>query len=199
MNSTTSEISIASKGFNLRELANNLAVIDSATSPIVLSRISFATPGRILPLCAMAWAQDKRIVLSNEVLNSDVGRYLQAIEFPRGYSTPREIRRTSYLPITKIEAPFESSSLEVVGKTLREFLLLECGLAARDDLRSALTVGLGELLDNVEQHSRAKSLWLLGQVWRRTRTVEICLVDDGIGIRKSLEDSAKRLKMISTH
>lgn len=45
---------------------------------------------------------------------------------------------------------------------------------------------VSEIFDNIDQHAKASNIYIFAQYWRRINTCEICILDDGIGIYRSL-------------
>jgi hypothetical protein len=56
---------------------------------------------------------------------------------------------------------------------------------------------LGEMFDNVKEHSSAENLYLLAQYWRANNSCEICVLDDGQGVYGSL--SAAHRDVLDSH
>jgi hypothetical protein len=50
---------------------------------------------------------------------------------------------------------------------------------------------LGEIIDNIELHADSQNTYILAQYWTAINTCEICFLDDGIGIFKSLKNAGK--------
>ena len=57
---------------------------------------------------------------------------------------------------------------------------------------NALNYIFGELTDNILQHSQAKNNYILSQFYKDDG-LEICIYDDGIGIKKSYENARKNI------
>lgn len=49
-----------------------------------------------------------------------------------------------------------------------------------------LSYSLREVFRNVLEHSRAEAIWYAAQHWPETSKVELCILDEGIGIAQSL-------------
>ncbi|MBM0106499.1 hypothetical protein JM946_17355 [Steroidobacter sp. S1-65] len=100
---------------------------------------------------------------------------------------------TQYLPITEL-------TIEDIKREARERFedprqIIECrceplaGVLARDagcEVRDTLSYSLREIFRNVLEHSQAGSIWYAAQYWPAKRAVELCILDQGIGIRRSL-------------
>lgn len=52
-----------------------------------------------------------------------------------------------------------------------------------------MTFVIRELLRNIPEHSQSKSIWYCAQYWPTYDLVELAILDEGIGISKSLADS----------
>ncbi len=50
------------------------------------------------------------------------------------------------------------------------------------------------MLDNIEEHSRAKNVYLFAQYWKKLNACEVCIIDDGVGIFESLKKARRDIK-----
>jgi hypothetical protein len=105
---------------------------------------------------------------------------------------PGQARGSStYLPITElpISELYKRARYGPVGRAIEEEaerltrILLQQEFGATFE---AVSYALCEVIRNVVDHSGAESLWYAAQYWHRRDRVEIALLDQGIGIRKSL-------------
>ncbi len=53
---------------------------------------------------------------------------------------------------------------------------------------------LGEMLDNIEEHSMARNVYLFAQYWPKTNSCEVCILDDGQGVFESLKKAGRNVK-----
>ncbi|MFH1444505.1 MAG: hypothetical protein ABIG34_03890 [Candidatus Peregrinibacteria bacterium] len=170
----------------LKELANNLRYLSSKERGAdVQMQIAFATPLSITPIAAVI--NDRSLSHAGQ-FNS----YLHTVHFPEGVSECKEVG--TYFPIIHLQMEgltkadmsrklesLHSTFLDLLNKNIiadRQFL----------ELVTKNTFGflLGELFDNIEEHSQAKNVYLFAQYWPKTNSCEICLLDDGQGLLGSL-------------
>ncbi|PHR26740.1 MAG: hypothetical protein COA36_11390 [Desulfotalea sp.] len=108
----------------------------------------------------------------------------------------------SYVPITKLEvSKFHSDSRDnrehVVETVEREAGRLSQVLSNGDsELKKTLTYSLREIIRNSVEHSESDHVWLAAQFWPTKNRVEVAILDEGIGIRRSLRKN-KKLKIKS--
>lgn len=109
---------------------------------------------------------------------------------------------SNYIPITKLQiSKFLQESNEkrehIVDTIERESSRLSRILARQNkELVKILTYSIREILRNTVEHSEATYIWFAAQYWPTKDRVEIAIVDEGIGIRRSLK-SNPRLKINS--
>lgn len=100
---------------------------------------------------------------------------------------------TQYIPVTVLEltevereaADEYRDPREIIerrSEALASILTREEG----GDLQDTLSYSLREIFRNVLEHSKAKQLWYAAQYWPEKDTVELCILDEGIGVRESL-------------
>ncbi len=75
-------------------------------------------------------------------------------------------------------------TLEKKAKTMAEVL-------SRDNIgfQRWMTFVIRELLRNIPEHSKSKTIWYCAQYWPSFDLVELAILDEGIGISNSLKDS----------
>lgn len=100
---------------------------------------------------------------------------------------------TGYLPISRIGLdelfresggvnPLVAGTIEHRSRELAS--VLSVGVDPR--LGEALTYSFRELIRNVVEHAMCPELWIAGMSWPKRDYVQVAVVDDGIGIRRSL-------------
>ncbi|WP_110933797.1 sensor histidine kinase [Paenibacillus bouchesdurhonensis] len=109
-------------------------------------------------------------------------------------NAPGEAKGSStYLPITKIDVQeliTESHERRehvvdtIEGRTRQLSKVLSCG---NKNIEGVLTYSIREIMRNVLEHSYAESIWYAGQVWPSKDRVEVCILDEGIGVQKALK------------
>jgi hypothetical protein len=100
---------------------------------------------------------------------------------------------TAYIPITELklrELHVEAGQrqLEVQEIIEERCSRLATVLSRSKDgpLHETLTFSLREILRNVAEHSNADSIWYAAQYWSKKNLVELSILDQGLGIRKTL-------------
>lgn len=76
---------------------------------------------------------------------------------------------------------------ETIEKKAKEMSKVLC--RNNQDFERWMTFVIRELLRNIPEHSQSKSIWYCAQYWPRYDLVELAILDEGIGISKSLADS----------
>lgn len=110
---------------------------------------------------------------------------------------PGEARGSeTYIPITKLDINELRLSNRDIYEHIEEVSKSMARILSRSDenLEVYLKFCIRELLRNVLEHSNSTSLWYVGQYWRSKGIVEVSILDEGIGILKSVEAS-KKLKV----
>lgn len=76
---------------------------------------------------------------------------------------------------------------ETIEKKAKEMAKVIC----RDnrDFQNWMTFVIRELLRNIPEHSQSKTIWYCAQYWPSFDLVELAILDEGIGVSKSLADS----------
>lgn len=99
----------------------------------------------------------------------------------------------TYIPITELNF----DNLRSLKKDLYEYIeevsndISKILSRGDENLKEYLNFSIRELVRNVLEHSNSTSLWYAGQYWRYNGIVEVAILDEGIGILKSVEASKK--------
>lgn len=184
----------------LSELVKNLKYLDSLknNSQINVEKINFVTPLSIAPVAASINSKNLKYNFVNK--NSS---YLQTICFPEGIDKIEQItNQKTYLPIIHlILKNLEKTALSnLLGKLHMTYLdLLKANIIADKKFLELITNNtfgflLGEMLDNIEEHSKAENIYLFAQYWKKLNACEICIIDDGVGIFESLKKAGRDVK-----
>ena len=88
--------------------------------------------------------------------------------------------KRSYIPIIKI--PKNESELEMQLKKLNN-LAIHCGGT------NSLQYFIGELVDNIYQHSIFSTAYIMAQRYQKLHLLEFCILDNGISIPQSYENN----------
>jgi hypothetical protein len=99
----------------------------------------------------------------------------------------------TYIPITEIDLNELRLAANQLHKDPRTLLEDKSGDMARlltrqngGALVDTLTYSLREMMRNVVEHSEASKIWYAGQYWPTQDRVEVAILDEGIGIYRSL-------------
>lgn len=103
----------------------------------------------------------------------------------------------TYIPITEflvedMKKETGGSSELRIKNIEREARRLAMVLSQRNNnLCEYLTYSIRELMRNIVEHSRAESIWVAGQYWPTEHLVEISILDQGLGIERTLRKNPK--------
>ena len=103
----------------------------------------------------------------------------------------------NYIPITQLDFDKLHDDDIISGKygALGETVERKAGdlskVICRDnvEMRYLMTYLIREILRNIPEHSGQNTAFICGQYWPKRNTAEIAIVDDGIGIRRSLQSN----------
>lgn len=123
--------------------------------------------------------------------------FFQAAGFPQGKAPGEASGSSSYIPITKIniselqKKAFENGDILEQGDIIeREAKRLSKILAQRNpELQKLLQYLIREAIRNIPEHAETNDVWICGQYWRNRKYAEIAILDEGIGIFKSLSQN----------
>jgi hypothetical protein len=184
----------------IKELSSNLSSLESVSNGTIIDinsdRDCFFTPLSLLPLCVLF--SRKNLSLSHSQKHS----YLDTIGFPKGgtlfsddfYDPLKTYFPILYLPIGNLG---NEKDLDKLSSGYTHFLEKNI-IVDREFIEKikhdTFALFLGEMIDNIKEHSQAENLYIFGQYWKKTNECEICLIDDGRGIFKSLQDSGRNVE-----
>lgn len=140
------------------------------TSGVDLSAASFFFPSTLLPLVNLINRNPGLKYLPPS--NGDVARYISLMSNTRVATTPGDTR----CPIVRLGLD-ESGINAALGKL---YTILDNGNKCGGE--NAFKYVLGELTDNIQQHSGAPNAFAMGQAYSKKKFTEICIFDDGISI-----------------
>ncbi len=96
----------------------------------------------------------------------------------------------TYIPIKYINIDSMRNDrykeLESISKEIAQILS-----RGNKNLELCLSYSTFELLRNILEHSESKSFWYSGQYWPSKKIVEVCILDEGIGITNSIKKNKK--------
>lgn len=114
----------------------------------------------------------------------NVANYVRTIGFPDGFTEPSRTGKT-YLPLVRLDDRGNASTVDVAGSTIRT--LVKQLLDASGSVINGVYLPIGEILDNVEQHSNCSHGFASVQYYPNDDRIDLCIVDDGISIPGNFE------------
>jgi hypothetical protein len=134
-------------------------------------------PTTLLPLGDFLSALDK----SKYILPKNIGVKNYVSTILEKHVEPHKVDGT-YIPIMKA-SKFDQTHSEII-----------CDLISKNmgiNEKTSVKLAVGELLDNVDQHSRCTSASFIAQRYEKMRFVEVSIFDNGITIPGSFRNSGK--------
>lgn len=173
----------------LRTATEIRAAVKQGASEITVdfSRSTWVEAPLIVPIaCLINELQDDGWNVSITHPNEPTTKhYLNTICFPGGITNTQSRTGTS-LPLFKLDPDSETDALEEVNDKIRE-LIGRTHAESKSAVLNAVSVPLGEMLDNIDQHSEFSHAALMAQFYPTKEYVDICLADNGISIPGSYE------------
>lgn len=122
--------------------------------------------------------------------------FWQSMGLPLGRAVNAPASKDSYLPITRIGVddlyresgganPLAAGVVENRARQLANILASPKSAS----LNESLTYAIRELIRNVLEHAMTPAIWVAGMSWPRRDYVQVAVLDEGRGIRKSLADN----------
>lgn len=175
----------------IRELVTCIQQLDQASSQIDISNVEYITPLTILPLASLVsrMQKERRLVFHP----SESQRLTDLLEygFPQGKSIQEIKPMENFVPICSacmsLKTPRESIALlNNVAEQYRNSIvrLLNQKQEVAKNYQESIIYFLSELCDNVNEHSEAENFWVFSIFWVKRKELEICVLDDGIGIKR---------------
>lgn len=122
-------------------------------------------------------------------------RFYKAIGINKGRELSENYGNSNYLPITKLEIKdLKNEGIENIER-IQEVIENKAKLMSRVlsngniPFMNWLKYILTEIMRNIPEHSQANEIWYCAQYWPSYDLVELAILDEGIGIRKSLIDN----------
>lgn len=117
---------------------------------------------------------------------------------PYGYAPGEAWGSSTYKPIKDLSIKNISEKAseemvhpgEIMEEAAREFATF-LGHWQDDDVIETLTYAIREIIRNVFEHSQAERIWLVGQYWPTYDSVEISILDQGVGVYQTLRSNPK--------
>lgn len=121
---------------------------------------------------------------------------------------PGEARgSTSYIPITSIslsglqDDAIKNGSSLAIGDLIEKKASQLASVIDRGntELHKLLTYLIREMLRNTPEHAHVFEMWICGQYWPSYKLAEIAIIDEGIGIFRSLSSNHAHSAYIKTN
>ena len=179
----------------LRELLVNLKYLQSLEkdSLVDIGTFNFVTPFSITPLAGEINRNNLRIDLDNS--------YCKVICFPKGIENVDDLdqyNNKTYLPIFHADLENDFRFLDQVASSYVKLIIRNMNSTDQAFMSNlsvnALASMVGELMDNIKQHSKAKNAYIFGQYYPKDNSLEFCIYDDGEGIYSSLLKAGRPVK-----
>lgn len=108
------------------------------------------------------------------------------------------------IPLQKISLPALRAKYIAQGKFLYDGDIIELEAAkladvlaqGQSELKKVLTYLLRETIRNIPEHSGTEDVWICGQYWRSRDEAEVAILDEGIGIFRSLSKNVSHRKYV---
>lgn len=184
----------------LLTLGENLARLNDLkkkeTNYIDLGEINWVSPLSILPLAAFLRNKVEKKYPISIIYPEDrqCSTYLKTIRFYKGISSAQELKKQkSYIPIAAVSGERKNiRQRDLIISYLAELLLKSTG--CKKGLANALSYPITEMFDNIWEHSKSPFGWFLAQYYKNKRYMDICILDTGISIMKSYENSGHKIE-----
>jgi hypothetical protein len=183
-----------SMGQSLRSLLDVLEqwskFADKKELLIDLSKALFVHPFFILPLCALCANEKEKGKKIHFKLSKNIESYLWTINFPSGFDAianenwEKDLLKFStrtYLPVCKIPASTKHTNIREQLLTAFENILIQQA-RLKGQMITAVKYLISEAMDNIAEHSLAKTGWIMVQSYPQKGYIDICIADTGSGI-----------------
>ena len=130
--------------------------------------------------------------------NNDYAKYMKfynACGLNIGESVEASRGNSNYSCITKMSIDYlyseSQENLDYIQETLEKKAKSMALVLSRDnrEFQKWMTFVIRELLRNIPEHSKSKTIWYCAQYWPSFDLVELAILDECIGISSSLKDS----------
>lgn len=160
----------------------------------------FLHPFFLLPLRLYKGQSDKNISMGN--INPNVDGYFNAIHFndlleikadTRLDKTLEPYLKKTFIPFCKWNVSTNTKADEAQS-ILQKIIERQSGAA--NGMEMPLSYFLGELIDNIEQHSESKYAYIFSQYLPNEGCIDLCIADEGITIYGSFIRAGKHIDKI---
>jgi anti-anti-sigma regulatory factor len=183
-----------------RELSN---LSSSEKFIIDFSKLHFSKPFGLLYLSSqMRKLKEKHASSRFLMRNFEQRTYESHMDFfdviMKKYPEQRTLESTQYIPIIQLAIPelqekavSQKEDIRDTVEKMSEHISSVLIRSSEGDLHDTLSYSLREIFRNVIEHSEADKLWYAAQYWPGNGQVELAILDEGIGIRKSLRKNPR--------
>ncbi len=142
-----------------------------------LSAARFFYPSTLLPLRYLVQSSNPRpnIIPPGD---SRAASYLELVDSSKSWATG-----CPYVEITQHD--------KAVEENLNDFFVKHFENGENCGGQNAFKLLIGELVDNVEQHSESSKAFVEGQIYRKKGFTELCILDNGISIPGAFKEHRK--------
>lgn len=119
--------------------------------------------------------------------------FFQSLGLDFGKEPGQAPGNTRYIPVTEITKSAvvndPAARLDThVGESVERYSHKLATILAQNNknLHATLSYCIREIIRNVFEHSGTDSVWIVGQCWPNNNKVEVAILDEGIGIKRSL-------------
>lgn len=121
--------------------------------------------------------------------------YFQAAGFPQGKAPGEAYGSPTYIPLTKLNIQDMQVEFARSGRYYNQGDLIEtksdelAKILSQDntELQKLLRYLIREAIRNVPEHAGTNEVWLCGQYWHNRDIAEIAILDEGMGVFKSIK------------
>lgn len=124
-------------------------------------------------------------------------KFFNACGFELGGDVASPQGNDNYICITKlsIDDLYSESrkNLDYIQETIEKKSKEMSKVLCRNDekFQGWMTFVIRELLRNIPEHSQSETIWYCAQYWERQDLVKLAILDEGVGVSKSLADSSE--------
>lgn len=167
------------------KICNELANSPDKSDIVDFSKTRFITPTFVLPFLIYVRNLDKEITFDNVTdymeyifftsfgIDSGNMRNMEFTAFMKGYSAK------TFIPL--IRFPAANNRIDAKNEILsvvESIIIHQSGL--KPNIVSGIKYMLGEIADNISEHSASESGYIMAQCYPRKRYVDVCIGDTGI-------------------
>ena len=168
----------------IKELVDNLNLLEEITPQVDLSSVNYVTPLTILPIAAKL-----KKLSETKTINIHCSELLKQVKFPTGTGNPIFSDNMSEMPICHLSLSGDNRNqkdmIDDISTEYSHFILdyLKNNQEVSANYQSSVSYFVSELCDNVVEHAHADNFWIFSRFWQSRGELEICILDDGLGIK----------------